>query len=397
MRQFHRLAVVTAASALLAVVAFAGAAFAAPATVNLRVEGSTQTLFEGAVTTDAKTLTKDGSGPHPCDGTNGGVNASPGPTMTGAMDDGATAAGFTWDATWDDGYQDFFISRIGPDTNTGAPNYQPYWGYFRNWIATQIGGCQQRVQTGDEVVFAYSSFGDPLLQLSGPARAATGESFQVTVEQHDGNGVKAPAAAASVGGSTTDAGGHATLSLSEPGTHRLKAARSGAIRSNALAVCVYAPGSGDCGTDKASASPTPTTGAPSDSTPTPHPTVRDSTPPEIVVTSLRRNGRYRRGPRVLGGRVNEAGGIAQVFLRLRATERGAVPSAGRCRWFSGKREVFTNRRVPCSKARFFRIGADSDWSYLLPDRLRKGSYVLDVKVLDRSYNAGRMSVPFRVL
>jgi hypothetical protein len=58
--------------------------------------------------------------------------------------------------------------------------------------------------------------------------------------------------------------------------------------------------------------------------------------------------------------------------------------------------VFTHRTVPCSRARFFRVGTDTRFSYLLPARLRKGKYVLDVKVLDRAYNAGRSSVPFGV-
>ena len=35
-------------------------------------------------------------------------------------------------------------------------------------------------------------------------------------------------------------------------------------------------------------------------------------------------------------------------------------------------------------------------SYLLPSRLRHGKYVLDVKVLDRADNAGRMTAPFSV-
>ena len=60
------------------------------------------------------------------------------------------------------------------------------------------------------------------------------------------------------------------------------------------------------------------------------------------------------------------------------------------------RVVFTHRTVPCSKARFFRLGSDPRFSYLLPTRLRSGKYALDVKVLDRAYNAGRMAVPFNV-
>jgi hypothetical protein len=367
-------------------------AAAAPVTVHLRVEGSAQTLFDGPITTDAKSLTKDGTGSHPCDGTNKSVNPTPGPTMTGAMDDGATAAGFTWAATWDSGYQDFFISRIGPDTNTGGPAYTPYWGYFQNWVATPIGGCQQQVAQGDDVLFAYGDYGEPLLQLTAPTRAATGESFQVTVQQNDGTGGRAPAPGAAVEGSTTDATGHATLSFTDAGAHKLKATRTGAIRSNGATVCVYVPGSGDCGTDK----PAPV-GPPADQPPPAlQPPAKDMTPPVVRLSSIESGKVYGTGPRVLSGEVDDAGGIAQVFLQLRSTDGGGLTAASRCRWFSGKRGVFTHRTVPCSKARFFRIGTNAHFSYLLPARLSSGHYVLEVKVLDKAYNAGRSTASFGV-
>src|SRR5436309_4897059 len=86
-------------------------ALASPATVDLRVEGSSQTLFEGGVTTDGRNVTTASGGTHKCDGTNGAANPTAGPTMTTALDDGAKAAGFTWDGTYDSGYDDFFINR----------------------------------------------------------------------------------------------------------------------------------------------------------------------------------------------------------------------------------------------------------------------------------------------
>lgn len=391
MARLYRIAVTLAA---LIVLTCAGAAWAAPATVNLRVEGSSQTLFEGQVTTDAKTLNKDPSGPHPCDGTNGGVNPTPGPTMTGAMDDGATAAGFTWDATWDSGYEDFFISRIGPDTNTGFPDYQPYWGYFLNWITTNIGGCQQQVAADDAVLFAYSSYGEPLLQLSGPARAATGESFEVTAQQNDGNGNRTAAPGAAVEGQTTDAQGHAALSFDQPGVKHLKASRAGSVRSNAIDVCVYVQGSGDCGTAKADTPGEP--GPPAEETPVQAPApAKDTTPPLVKIGEPVDGRTYSNGPRLLSGQVSEESGIHQVFLRLsQAGSAGASKSL--CRWYSAKRELFTHRRVPCSRSRFFRVGKTGTWSYLLPARLGRGGYVLDVKVLDTSYNVGRATASFRV-
>jgi hypothetical protein len=313
--------------------------------------------------------------------------------MTGAMDDGAAAAGFTWAATWNAGYQDFFISRIGPDTNTGAPTYSPYWGYFQNWVATQIGGCQQRVAQGDDVLFAYGDYGQPLLQLTAPARAAAGESFQVTVQENDGAGHRIAAPGAAVGGTTTDASGHATLTFGDAGSHPLKATRSGAIRSNGATVCVYVPGSGDCGTDNAAPVQPPVDQAPP---PVVQPVAKDTTPPVVRLSSIEDGKVYAAGPRVVSGEADDAGGIAQVFLRLRSTDGGGLAADARCHWFSGKRGVFTHRTVPCSKARYFRIGTNARFSYLLPAPLRSGHYVLDVKVLDKAYNAGRSAASFEV-
>jgi hypothetical protein len=395
MPKLRHLAALAAASAALGA---SSPALAAPATVNLRLEGKTQTLFEGPITTDAKTLTKDGSGAHPCDGTNGGHQPSPGPTMTGAMDDGINAADLTWTASWNDGFQDFFINSVGPDVNETAPPYT-YWGFFQNWVSSQNGGCQERVQQGDEILVAYSEFGQPLLQLSGaPSRAATGESFQVTVQSNDGSGTRTPATGATVQGQTTDAAGHAMIAFGDAGIHKFKATQTGSVRSNAAMVCVYAPGSGDCGTEKAGGGDA---GGQTPTGPTPQPepaapAAKDTTPPAVRVTSLEDGKAYTKGPRELSGTVDDAGGIVEVFLRIRATNGGDLTSASRCRWFSGKRSVFTHRTVPCSKARFFRIGNAAKFSYLLPARLRTGKYALDVKVLDRAYNAGRSSVAFRV-
>ncbi|MEA2495823.1 MAG: hypothetical protein QOJ29_3734, partial [Thermoleophilaceae bacterium] len=306
----------------------------------------------------------------------------------------------------DNGFQDFFISRIGPDTNTSAPPYEPYWGYFKNWLTSNNGGCQEQVGAGDEVLFAYSNYGQPLLQLAAPARAEKGQSFDVTVEQNDGAGNRTPALAASVETASTDASGHASLMFDDTGNHTFKATRSDAVRSNARTVCVYVPGSGDCGTQKASdpnSPTTPTTPTTTTTTPTDSATpseggaaVKDTTPPIVHVDSLEPGKTYTQGPRVLSGSVDESGGIAQVFLRLTASDGGDLTAASRCRWFSGKRGVFTHRVVPCARSRFFRVGTDGKFSYLLPARLGKGEYKLDVKVLDRAYNAGRTAVPFSV-
>ena len=91
-------------------------AVASPASVDLRIEGRNGTIFEGPVTTDAKTVTPSSGDNRRCDGTNGGGNppGSPGPTPTTALDDGARVGNFTWDGTYDSGFNDYLVNRIGP-------------------------------------------------------------------------------------------------------------------------------------------------------------------------------------------------------------------------------------------------------------------------------------------
>ena len=123
---------------VLAVLLLPASAWAKPATVQLRVEGATSTIFEGPVTTDGHSIDK-GGGAHPCDGTNGGAHPSAGPTMTSALDDGAAANGFSWDGTWFS-FGDFGVDRIGPDANDFAGNR--FWGYALNFVPAAVGGLE---------------------------------------------------------------------------------------------------------------------------------------------------------------------------------------------------------------------------------------------------------------
>src|SRR4029079_2406281 len=77
----------------------APAADAAPVTVNLRVEGTADTIFDGPVVTDAHRTTTPSDGvARPCDGTNSG--GSPTPTAIGALDDGCNAGRLSAHAAW---------------------------------------------------------------------------------------------------------------------------------------------------------------------------------------------------------------------------------------------------------------------------------------------------------
>ncbi len=355
------LALMTAALALIAAgAAWAPPATAAPVTVKLRIEGTNRTVYEGPVTTDGKTITK-GVNTIACDGTLNGANSVGGPTATSALDDAALANGFDWDASF---FGDFFVTRIADVSSTT-------WGYAVNFQPAPVGGCQQQVQAGDEVLFASEFFGgpqyaqEPLLRLDGPPRAAAGQQFNVKVtDGQTGAGFQS----ATVGAVQTGADGTATLAVAQPGLLSLKAEAPGTIRSNTVKVCVSPSGTEDCGVSPAQL------GGPAAGQ-----LVKDSVAPRARVRGPRDGRRYRRGPRLLAGTASDDTGVTKVKIALRQHVRGA-----RCRWWSRTRERFVGEG--CVRKVFFAIDATTSWSYLLPRRLTPGRYVLDVKAFDRARN-----------
>jgi hypothetical protein len=212
--------------------ATAAPAVAAPTKVTVRVEGKTKTIFEGTVKTDVHEVDAgDGSGPHKCDGTNGGANPAAGPTPTGALDDATKLAGLTWSGSYDASFDDFIVSQIGPD----AASASQFWGVAVQGKSLQVGGCQAIVTAGDEVLWAYDSFNKKLLRASGPKTTRVGRLTRVKVIDTEKN---KPVRGALIGGKKTNAGGIAKLRFKKPGTKRLKATASKAIRSNQLVVKV---------------------------------------------------------------------------------------------------------------------------------------------------------------
>ena len=68
------------------------------------------------------------------------------------------------------------------------------------------------------------------------------------------------------------------------------------------------------------------------------------------------------------------------MVKLRLTKR----LGKRCWYFSGRMERF--RRTKCGNGAYFAIGDRADWSYLLPERLDRGRYVLDAIAIDGAGN-----------
>jgi hypothetical protein len=229
--------VTAALLALGAVLAAPATAAAAPAThtsfalVHLRVEGANSTLFEGLVLTFPHDVTTAEGGTHECDGTNNGANPTPGPTATGALDTAATHHGFTIDGAFFPAFDDYLIDQIAGESPTG----DNFWEVLLNGNETLVGGCQQRVQTGQDIVWAITDGSEPVLKLTGPLTAHVGVPATYTVTDE---GTGAPVAGATVGGATTAANGTASVTFTSAGLNGLKATRTGDIRSNLVRTLV---------------------------------------------------------------------------------------------------------------------------------------------------------------
>jgi hypothetical protein len=232
------------ALAACALLLFIGAvpALAVPVSVNLRVEGRTQTIFDGPVTTDGHDVTTASAGTHKCDGTNGGAEPSPGPTATAALDDAARQAGFTFDGEYGNfGIDDYFITRVAQDTRDASSEF---WSLWIDFNFAQKGGCQQRVAQGDDVLWALIPFSaDRALRLTGPTTATTGQPVSVKVTSGANPGGEP---GASVGGTLTGPDGSAQLVFATSGVYRLKAEKVNTVRSNSLVLCVDPQGFPPC-------------------------------------------------------------------------------------------------------------------------------------------------------
>jgi hypothetical protein len=117
----------------------------------------------------------------------------------------------------------------------------------------------------------------------------------------------------------------------------------------------------------------------------------DSTAPVASFARLR-NGQVfsrRRAPRRLAGTVTpDQSGLLSVRLSiLRAL-------SGRCTAFDGETERFKPHR--CGGHRSFRIGDSAEWSYLLPERLGRGRYVIRAVAIDNAGNESTTRVVIRV-
>lgn len=353
---------------------------AAAVTVDLQIEGKDRTIFEGKVDTDGHSV-KD----HKCDGTNGGAENNPGPTVTAALDDGTDEGNYSWDGQWFKDFEDFLVDRIGPDEADEGDN--EFWGYLLNYEDPGKGGCQQRVRSGDHILWAYDGFGKTPLKLSAPSSVKVGEDFTArVVDGEDGDGV----GGAHVAGRDTGGDGNVTLRFDSTGRHALKATGNDSIRSNEQVVCVYREGEGGCGE-------TPSTNGPFTG-PITGPLISQL----LGITPARRY-TLALAPRLLRGQVSSGGvPLTGVRIRLRRYDRGD------CWHYSLKLRRFHPSR--CVLPYFFyavtpsptlapgtAVSQGATWSYALPVRLQPGIYTLEAEGLDAAGRRSRGRVVFYVM
>jgi hypothetical protein len=336
---------------LLLLIAAAPAGAAGPATVTVRVEGAADTLVpRTTVTTTTATVNKDGVAGHDCTGT----------SAAGALE---LATGGAWTGTWNASFG-YLVAGVRGE----APANPDFFSFWISGRLADVGVCGQELQQGDDVLLfvgrceppAYTACTQPLA-LSVPATATAGEPFGVRVVELADSGTQTPVAGATVTGGdapvTTGADGIAVVTMAVSGT--LRATKAGRARSASEPVAVSAAG------------------AP---LPPPHVDLPPVIPLAGRIGSIDEQQRFARGrgPRTLRGSASAPTGVRAVRLRLTRTDRG------RCQTFDGRRERFVRMsRCGAARGRWFGIGDRADWSYLLPSRLVRGRYVLDVEVTDR--------------
>ncbi|KAF4613715.1 hypothetical protein D9613_007542 [Agrocybe pediades] len=196
--------------------------------VNLRVEGTTKTHFEGFVWTSGHNVTTKIGGNHHCDGTNNDTFPHPGPTATTALADSNLM--FDGEFFPKPKFDDFLISNIEGESNKNNRS----WGILLNFQDLEVGGCQQQVRTCDKVLFAFDKFNKKhILELTGPALWVVDANKSLVLTVRDGR-TGLPVQGANVNGQLSDADGKVSVTFAEKGVKGVKAEKDDSIRSNKL-------------------------------------------------------------------------------------------------------------------------------------------------------------------
>jgi hypothetical protein len=368
------------AAALLSFLLLASSALAGP-TVKVRIEGESSTLLPLTTVTLEK--------PDPF------APGCPYNSANAAINLGVESVGGSWDHGNAEGSDGDFTETILGETHIFEQN-ETTWDV---WINDKWGGgiCEDLLSEGDEVLMvadydpkpAYAPTRLPLIVSEVPASAQTGVPFTVQVDKvhtrpgtypEVGEGTPELETGVTVSGgggsAESNANGVATLTLALPGTYTLTALKPGDAPSAPVSVCVRESGKSGCGVQISTSSSGGSTSASGTTVGAPY------TGPFAIVakaTGLIDGYVYKRGhaPRVLQGTVDlHGGGLQGVKLRLTRTE------GRKCSYYDGVTERFHAMRCGAAHGVYFSVGSNASFSYLLPETLPPGRYVLDIEATD---------------
>jgi hypothetical protein len=272
------------------------------------------------------------------------------------------------------------------------------WAVYVNGQFINDTVCDHPLADGDKVVFWWSDafasegYDEPLL-LDATATATPGTPFTVTASEtttafdpstYAGTTTIAPSSGATVAGgtasATTGADGKASVTVSG-GPYTLVVTKANRAPAR-ITGCATNGSDGFCGTT-AGAPPAPPAPCATDGSDgfcgSP-----DKVAANAAITAITEGKKYKKGsgPRQLAGKVaSDGSGIADVRLRLTRNDNDT------CATYDGKTEKFKAiKKCGATHGTWFSVGAKQDFSYLLPSKLTRGRYVLDVEVTDKAGN-----------
>jgi hypothetical protein len=324
--------------------------------------------------------------------TTASVSKTGGASCSGAVP--ATALEAATGGDWDG--PSYGVTRIAGESHPFVSGGSS-WAVYVNGRFINDTVCDHTLADGDKVLFwwsnAFATEGyDEPLQLGGPATATPGTPFTVTAgetattfdpDTFAGTTTITPSSGATVSGgtapATTGAGGTASVTVAG-GPYTLVVTKANRAPAR-ISGCATDGGDGFCGTSTPLAPP-------------PAPCVTNGSdgfcgsPDKVVanaaITAVSEGKAFKKGagPRQLAGKVAADGsGIADVRLRLTRNDKGD------CATYDGKTEKFkTIKKCGAVHGTWFSVGDKADFTYLLPSKLGRGRYVLDVEVTDKAGN-----------
>ena len=369
-------------------VGVASADAAGPATVSVRVIGSNgQPLLPlTQVTTNETPVVKDSKSEDSCTGT----------SAAGALE---LATKGNWDGEWNKSF------GYGVETLEGVsyPFTQPdYWAFWQDNKLSTTGVCDTELNSGDNLLFFVECYSETagvcpptppnVLAIEVPATVEVKKPVTVTVLSYpNAGGAPEPAKGVTVEGGgdsnapPTNAQGQTTLVFAGDGTYTIQAigaAEPPTIPAEAF-VCAHEGNDGTCGTT----APPESTGTTPKSTSTTTVGVSVPTVETAKVAGVKNGHVYprRRAPRLLKGSVVVPAGrlLQKVQISLKRRYHG------RCYGFDGATVRFV--AIKCKRqASFFSVGTEASFSYLLPERLPKGSYTYDIEAVNSAGQATKL-------